>query len=186
MYSGGMGNSLETIDRYSESYKETMSIGQLAKLAKVSNRTVRYYEELGLIVPQHRGSNRYRYYDESHVDRLRLVKMLQESGFALKEIVAALNPILDPKGNITYSGLEMSKKIYSSLKAHQIRLRQKQTELQQTLTAIDETMKELSNCFECGKSHDINHCANCTSGPSDVVNLGRRVAAVQCQNKARS
>ncbi len=66
------------------------SIGQLAKKAKVSNRTIRYYEELGLLVPKFRGSNRYRYYDESHVERLGLVKMLQESGFALKEIVAAL------------------------------------------------------------------------------------------------
>jgi len=168
----------------SSRFTETISIGQLAKLANVSNRTVRYYEELGLIVPQHRGSNRYRYYDESHVDRLRLIKMLQESGFALKEIVAALNPILDPKGNITYSGLEMSRKIFKSLKDHQARLRRKQSELEQTLDAIDLTMKELSDCFQCANSHDIKNCANCSSGPAEIVNLGRRVAAVHSPKKA--
>jgi DNA-binding transcriptional MerR regulator len=153
----------------------SLSIGQLAKEAKVSNRTVRYYEELGLIVPKSRGENRYRYYDESHIDRLNLIKMLQESGFALKEIVAALNPILDPSGNITYSGQEMAKKIFTSLNEHRQKLIQKQRDLISTLASIDQTLNELKDCFGCQKGHDMNQCASCTTGPNEVINLGRRL-----------
>lgn len=165
----------ETVD----STTDVMSIGQLAKSANVSNRTVRYYEELGLIVPLSRGSNRYRYYDETHVDRLKLIKMLQESGFALKEIVGALNPILDPQGNITYSGLEMAQQISSSLHQHRKRLMEKQLELQQAVRTIDSTLKELGHCFNCENADDISNCANCPNGPSDVVNLGRRIAEIR-------
>ncbi len=155
-----------------------MSIGQLAKQAQVSNRTVRYYEELGLIVPKNRGSNRYRYYDETHLSRLNLIKMLQESGFALKEIVAALNPLLDPQGQITYSGQEMARKIYESLNEHRERLIHKQRELIKTVASIDSTLEELRACFGCTKSHDLTQCAQCTSGPSGIVSLGRHAENV--------
>ena len=152
-----------------------MSIGQLAKQANVSNRTVRYYEELGLIVPKNRGSNRYRYYDDSHLSRLSLVKLLQESGFALKEIVAALNPMLDPKGNITYSGQEMARNIHQSLQEHRERLIHKQRELIKSVAAIDSTLEELRSCFVCTRGHDLSHCAQCSTGPSGVVSLGRHL-----------
>lgn len=151
----------------------SLSIGQLAKHAKVSNRTVRYYEELGLLVPKNRGENRYRYYDESHISRLQLIKMLQESGFALKEIVAALNPILDPHGNTTYSGQEMAHKIHTSLSEHKKVLLQKQRELSKIMGSIDQTLEELKSCFGCQRGHDLSQCANCHEGPSEVVNLGR-------------
>ena len=183
--SNGAKNS-HARESYKNGYREAMSIGQLSKKANVSNRTVRYYEELGLIVPQHRGSNRYRYYDDSHVDRLRLIKMLQESGFALKEIVGALNPILDPQGNITYSGLEMSRKIFDSLSKHKVRLEEKQIELQNTLDAIDITLVELGNCFNCGNSNNLSNCANCSSGPAEIISLGRRVVAAQCHEEKKA
>ncbi|MEO5668643.1 MAG: MerR family transcriptional regulator [Bdellovibrionota bacterium] len=153
----------------------SMSIGQLAKQANVSNRTVRYYEELGLIVPKSRGSNRYRYYDDTHLSRLNLVKMLQDSGFALKEIVAALNPMLDPQGNITYSGQEMARSIHQSLQEHRERLIQKQRELIKSVAAIDSTLEELRECFTCSRGHDLTQCATCTTGPSGVVSLGRHL-----------
>src|SRR4051812_47554781 len=125
------------------------SIGQLAKIAKVSNRTLRYYEELGLIAPNSRGENRYRYYDESHLQRLNTIKMLQESGFALKEIVAALQPQLDPHGNITYMGQEMAKKIFQALEQQRNRLLDRQTEVALAVEELHRTMKSLKDCFGC-------------------------------------
>jgi DNA-binding transcriptional MerR regulator len=160
----------------------TLSIGQLAKEAKVSNRTVRYYEELGLIVPKSRGENRYRYYDESHIARLHLIKMLQESGFALKEIVAALNPMLDTSGKITYSGQEMAKKIFASLTEHRQKLIQKQRELIKTVATIEHTLEELKACFSCQKGKDMHQCATCTTGPGEVVSLGRRLELNAARN----
>ena len=163
----------------------TMSIGQLAKQASVSNRTVRYYEELGLIVPKNRGSNRYRYYDDTHLSRLNLIKMLQESGFALKEIVAALNPMLDPQGKITYTGQEMARSIHQSLQEHRERLIQKQRELIKSVAAIDSTLEELRECFACTRGHDLTQCAGCTTGPSGVVSLGRHLETRSAHGEQR-
>jgi len=152
----------------------SFSIGQLAKRASVSNRTVRYYEELGLLAPKERGSNRYRYYDDTHVERLQLVKMLQDSGFALKEIVGALNPMLDPHGKVTPTGQEMARDIFKALSEHRDRLLQKQRDLIQTLSSVESTLDELKECFGCSKSHALEACAQCDNGPDAVVSLGRQ------------
>ena len=63
------------------------SIDELADLAGVSRRTVRYYVQEGLI-PQPLGVGRGRHYDQSHLDRLLDVKARQEAGWSLDEIRA--------------------------------------------------------------------------------------------------
>jgi DNA-binding transcriptional MerR regulator len=164
----------------------SFSIGQLAKRAVVSNRTVRYYEELGLIVPKERGSNRYRYYDDSHVERLQLIKMLQDSGFALKEIVAALNPMLDPQGKITQTGQDMAREIFRALTEHRERLLQKQRDLIKTVASIENTLDELKDCFGCKKSHELGNCATCEKGSDSVVSLGRQLQVQQAAKAAQA
>ena len=151
----------------------SMSIGQLAKLTNVSNRTLRYYEELGLIVPKQRGSNRYRYYDESHIQRLSTIKLLQDSGFALKEILAALGPVLDPKTQITYTGQEVAHKIYKALENQRALLLQKQSEIAKTVDELQATMKGLADCFGCKLAGNLEQCSGCTTGPRDVVKIAR-------------
>lgn len=63
-----------------------LSIGQFAKLVKVSTRTVRYYESIGLIASSPRGENNYRYYDQSLVQKFNKICDLQNLGFSLDEI----------------------------------------------------------------------------------------------------
>jgi DNA-binding transcriptional MerR regulator len=67
-----------------------ISIGHFAKLAKVSSRTLRYYESIGLIQSATRGENNYRYYDSHLVDRVGKIRDLQELGFTLEEIKEVL------------------------------------------------------------------------------------------------
>ncbi len=152
-----------------------MSIGQLAKLANVSNRTLRYYEELGLIAPKTRGENRYRYYDESHIQRINTIKMLQDGGFALKEIVAALVPPLDPSGKITYHGQEIAKKIFHALSEQRGRLLDRQKELDKTVDEIQKMMKNLHQCFDCKSSQALKDCAACERGPQEITGLSSQV-----------
>ena len=151
------------------------SIGQLAGMAKVSNRTLRYYEELGLLVPQSRGDNRYRYYDEKQLSRVLTIKMLQESGFSLKEIVAALSPLLDGSGTVAHLGQEMAKNIYKSLELQKHKLEQRQAELDSNLKELSQTMLRLKECFGCQRSHDLQTCAECKGGPNEVVHLGEQL-----------
>ena len=63
------------------------SIQDLADLADVSRRTVRYYVQEGLI-PAPLGVGRGPHYGQAHLDRLLQVKELQSSGRTLDEIRA--------------------------------------------------------------------------------------------------
>ncbi len=70
----------------------TIRIGDLAARAGVSCRTLRYYEELGLLVPSfERGEGGTRRYSEQDLGRLLRIKELQElMGFDLDEIGSIL------------------------------------------------------------------------------------------------
>ena len=61
------------------------AIGDLARLAGVSRRTVRYYVQEGLIPAPH-GVGRGNHYGQEHLDQILHVKTMQESGRMLDEI----------------------------------------------------------------------------------------------------
>ncbi|HEX7928632.1 MAG TPA: MerR family transcriptional regulator [bacterium] len=61
-------------------------IGSLAKLADVSTRTVRYYEEIGLLTTARRFAGGRRVFAEDALQRLRFIGRLKRLGFALEEI----------------------------------------------------------------------------------------------------
>lgn len=67
-----------------------MTIGSLAKRAKVNLQTLRYYEQCGLLVPDRRASSGYRLYNEGSLQRLRFIRHAQGFGFSLKEIGSLL------------------------------------------------------------------------------------------------
>ncbi|MEW2585434.1 MerR family transcriptional regulator [Streptomyces virginiae] len=61
-----------------------MRIGELAKRAGTSTRTLRYYEARGLL-PARRADNGHRTYDEDDLRLLREIRTLQDFGFELEE-----------------------------------------------------------------------------------------------------
>lgn len=61
-------------------------IGAVAKRAGVSPPTIRYYEDIGLLVPPVRSPAGYRCYSEATVEELRFVRKAQALGFSLDEI----------------------------------------------------------------------------------------------------
>jgi MerR family copper efflux transcriptional regulator len=63
-----------------------MRIGEVAEAVSVPTKTIRYYEEIGLLPAPARSANGYRTYDPSACDRLRFVKAAQAVGFSLGEI----------------------------------------------------------------------------------------------------
>ena len=65
-----------------------LRIGQAAARVGVSSRTLRYYEELGLLTPSGRTPGGARRYTEDDIDRLEHIRELQElMGFNLDEIL---------------------------------------------------------------------------------------------------
>ena len=64
----------------------TMHIGEVAERVGLSLRTIRYYEEVGLIAPSARSQGGFRLYLEADVARLQLVKDMKPLGFSLDEM----------------------------------------------------------------------------------------------------
>lgn len=62
------------------------SIQQIAKAAGVTSRTLRHYDEVGLLAPSRVGHNGYRYYDDRSLVRLQRVLLLRELGLGLDAI----------------------------------------------------------------------------------------------------
>ncbi len=64
-----------------------LRIQEVGAALGLTTRTIRYYEELGLLEPAARSEGDYRLYDESDLERLRFIKGLRDdAGFSLAEI----------------------------------------------------------------------------------------------------
>jgi DNA-binding transcriptional MerR regulator len=64
-----------------------LKIQEVASELGLTTRSIRYYEELGLLSPAARSDGSYRLYDTSDIDRLRFIKGLRDdAGFSLAEI----------------------------------------------------------------------------------------------------
>jgi len=70
---------------------ETVTIGEAAARSGVPTKTIRYYEEAGIIKPAARGSNHYRGYTDSDVETLRFIRRARALGFSLKDVAGLLD-----------------------------------------------------------------------------------------------
>ena len=62
-----------------------MQIGEVANRTGLSLRTIRYYEEMGLVVPSTRTSGGFRLYTDNDVARLQVIKRMKPLDFSLEE-----------------------------------------------------------------------------------------------------
>lgn len=82
--------------------ERTWRIGEVAERTGVTRRTLRHYDELGLLVPSGRSSSDYRLYDEADLVRLLQIQSLKALGLNLAEIGRALaDPHLDATATLT-------------------------------------------------------------------------------------
>lgn len=65
---------------------ERMQIGEVADRTGLSLRTIRYYEEVGLVQPSARSHGGFRLYTEADIDRLMLIKRMKPLEFSLEEM----------------------------------------------------------------------------------------------------
>ncbi len=107
----------------------TYSIGELAKLAGVSIRTLRYYDKIGLLKPIDRAESNYRFYGKDELYRLQQILFYKELDFELKKIKKLLD---DPD--------------FDRLKALTFQRKQivnRKERLDKLLVTIDKTIKDL-------------------------------------------
>ena len=69
-----------------------LSIGEFSNICQVSTKTLRYYAEIGLILPDEiNPENGYRYYSIEQLKRMLFINRLKSYNFSLEEIRAILD-----------------------------------------------------------------------------------------------
>ncbi len=67
-----------------------MQIGEVAARTELSLRTIRHYEETGLVIPSARSQGGFRLYTEADVARLMVIRRMKPLGFSLDEMRSLL------------------------------------------------------------------------------------------------
>lgn len=102
------------------------TIQGLAKLAKVSSRTLRYYDEIDLLKPARINSSGYRIYGEKEVDRLQQILFYRELGVSLEMIKSI---IMSPSFNVK-----------EALQNHRVKLLEKRRQLEALIKNVEKTI----------------------------------------------
>lgn len=68
----------------------TMQIGELAEQTGLPLRTIRHYDEIGLLKPSGRSEGGFRLYTQPDLERLLLIRRMKPMGFALEDMVDLL------------------------------------------------------------------------------------------------
>ncbi len=75
---------------------ETRTVGDVARMAGITVRTLHHYDEIGLLRPSERRDNDYRAYTDADVSRLQQILTYRELDLGLDEIARLLNETSDP------------------------------------------------------------------------------------------
>jgi DNA-binding transcriptional MerR regulator len=109
---------------------ERLKIGEVAAQAGVSVDTVRYYERVGILPTAPRRASGYRVFDETTVERIKLVRQLQDLSLTLEEVDAMLVAVTDDAATCAResarieAALRRSEERIASLSAVRDRLRE--------------------------------------------------------------
>ena len=110
---------------------EFRGIQQVAEELGVTHRTLRFYEDKGLIAPQRIGTTRV--YSKREMGRMRLILRGKRLGFSIREIGEFLDLYdADPQQ-------------HTQMEALLKRVREKREDLRQQRRAIEETIRELDD-----------------------------------------
>ncbi|MGM0875249.1 MAG: MerR family transcriptional regulator [Bacillota bacterium] len=102
------------------------TVQKLGKLAGVSTRTLRYYDEIGILKPARINSSGYRIYGQSEVDRLQQILFYRELGVSLESI----------KNIVTAPSFDGT----NALKEHREKLLAKREQLDMLIANVDKTL----------------------------------------------
>lgn len=135
-----------------------MKIGDFARAADTNLRTLRYYEELGLLEPSRRSEGGFRYFRTVDLNRVRLIQNLQSLGMSLEEI-GELISLRKIEGDHS----AIMTQVTQSLHQQEDLIEKRQNQLADLSAAIDEALLKLKTCATCEHTpcEDNNWCEPC-------------------------
>jgi DNA-binding transcriptional MerR regulator len=122
-----------------------MRIGELARETGLTTRTIRHYEQLGLLAPSERAASGYRYYTERELARLRKIDQLKGAGLSLEEIGSVIDLYYEDP-----TGAAGKRKVLEILRGHLRETRRRreglerfEAELEQSIARIEGKLAEI-------------------------------------------
>lgn len=133
---------------------ELMKIGDFARIADTNLRTLRYYEELGLLTPASRSQGGFRYYRRTDIHRVQMIRDLQELGLHLERIRDLLS---------TRAADESREQFIARVRTA---LEEQDRLLAARLAAIEEQRRKVAQAL-----HKIRECRHCVQMPRSDNNF---------------
>lgn len=131
----------------------TYQIDEVAKLCGLTKRTIRYYEEIGLLSPPERTNGGFRKYSAKHLERLhQIINAREVLGISLKEI----QEFIAIREEINNQMTDLKQTVDTDIK-HQKLLRFKEV-LDKQRMMIDRKMKKISEIKEDTDQYYIRIC----------------------------
>ncbi|MFQ5967050.1 MAG: heavy metal-responsive transcriptional regulator [Acidimicrobiia bacterium] len=128
-----------------------MQIGQLAAITGVPTKTIRYYEDIGVLPTPDRTPSGYRDYDEAASDRLLFVRGAQRAGLTLNEVRSIFEVRDEGQAPCGHVADLINKKL---------------EEIDQRITALHRTRKELEVLADRANTLDYGAC-----GPESICQI---------------
>lgn len=130
-------------------------IGDIAKKLGVSCRTIRYYEERGLISSE-RSAGGFRVFADSQVEKLQTILTLKELGMPLDEIAHFIH--LRSHGTI---GSEVAPPLLQSLKAKVGEFKKAAERYKAMIKELETAISIIENCKTCNNMTEETVCEEC-------------------------
>lgn len=132
----------------------TYYIGDISKTLGLSQRAIRYYEEMGFIHPR-RTEGGFRVYSDRDVDILRMVIRFKDLGLSLDEIRDLVS-----LGHEEAHG-EAALRLRQALSTKQREFEEKIKRYRDGIDQINRVLRILSVCATCGQPSDRRVCEEC-------------------------
>ena len=132
-----------------------MKIGDLARRLGTTPRTLRFYEELGLVAPG-RSEGGTRHYDEQDLERFRAILTLAEAGMALSDI-----EVLARVRRESQTGDQASHRVDGMLDRIRSDLKARREMLDRLEADVADAQKLVAQCFGCTAPPNPAGCGPC-------------------------
>jgi DNA-binding transcriptional MerR regulator len=142
-----------------------MRIGDLAKRAGTTMRTIRYYEERGLIAPARRSKGGFRLYEDGELRKLHLIRSLQLLDIPLADVKALFDE--RQRGRV---GAEIAPPIQQVLRQQLAGMERRISQYRAMQESLRETIAILDGCRHCPLQPGPEVCGRCPviTGRRDV------------------
>jgi DNA-binding transcriptional MerR regulator len=123
-----------------------MQIGEVSERTGLSLRTVRHYEDVGVVVPSERSAGGFRLYTEAEVRRLALVRRMKPLGFCLEDVRALLDvleQLPDAGGPLPETDEQAYEELVTRLRTYWVQADERCEDLRRELGAAEEFARSL-------------------------------------------